>query len=122
MSIESRKQRSKDPTDIKNFIPSTPEEARYHEAHLRVKKIKGFYNHLAAYIGVNIMIVILNINNLDQGETYFQFKNFMTAFFWGLGLLAHGLSVFLPELFLGSKWEEKKIQELMEKEKNKKWE
>ena len=68
------------------------------------------------------MIVILNIQNLNEGETYFQFKNFMTAFFWGLGLLAHGLSVFLPDFIMGQNWEERKIKEFMEKDKANKWE
>ena len=42
------------------------------------------------------------------------------AFFWGIGLVAHGLSTFGGEIFFGSAWEEKKIKELMEKEKKKK--
>ena len=68
------------------------------------------------------MLVIVNVQNLDQGESYFQFKNFQTAFFWGIGILAHGLSVFLPNMILGNNWEERKIKELMEKEKQNKWE
>ena len=67
------------------------------------------------------MIVIINIQNLNEGETYFQFQNFFTAFFWGIGLVVHGFSVFVPQWFLGNNWEERKIRELMEKDK-KKWE
>jgi uncharacterized integral membrane protein len=97
------------------------EEIKYQEALKRVRKIKGFYSHLLVYIVVNIMIVVINIQNLDPGESYFQYKNFFTAFFWGIGLVAHGFSVFLPQWFLGNNWEERKIRELMEKDK-KKWE
>ena len=75
---------------------NTQDEIKYQEALKRVKKIKGFYTHAIVYVFVNIMIVFLNVKNLDPGESYFQFKNFMTAFFWGIGLLAHGLSVFVP--------------------------
>jgi hypothetical protein len=46
----------------------------------------------------------------------------MTAFFWGIGLVAHGFSVFVPQWFLGNDWEERKIKEIMEKEKQNKWE
>lgn len=67
------------------------------------------------------MIVILNIQNLNEGETYFQFKNFMTAFFWGIGLVAHGFTVFVPNWILGQNWENRKIKEFMEKEKANKW-
>jgi hypothetical protein len=97
---------------------NTQDEIKYQEALKRVKKIKGFYTHAIVYVFVNIMIVFLNVKNLDPGETYFQFKNFMTAFFWGIGLVAHGLSVFVPNWIMGQNWEERKIKEFMEKEKN----
>ena len=84
--------------------------------------INNKVNDNTVYILVNILIFFLNVNNLEQGESYFQFKNFMTAFFWGIGLLAHGLSTFLPYFILGKDWEERKIKELMEKEKANKWE
>lgn len=93
------------------------EEIRYKEAQKEVKKIKGFYTHAIVYVVVNIFIVYVNGSNLDEGETYFQWKNFTTAIFWGLGLLAHGLSVFLPTIVLGRDWEERKIKEFMENEK-----
>ena len=94
----------------------------YETAKKHVKKIKGFYSHLIVFIAVNIMIIFLNLNNLDEGESYFRFKNFMTFTFWGIGLLAHGLSVFGSNLLFNSKWEEKKIKEFMEEEKQNKWE
>lgn len=118
MSIESRRERR----NSRNFVPTNEEEAKYDQAFRRVKRIKGFYTHAIVYVVINIMIVIINIQNLEAGENYFQWKNFQTLFFWGIGLLAHGLSVFLPGLILGDNWEEKKIQELIEKDKNEKWE
>uniref|UniRef100_UPI00404904F6 2TM domain-containing protein n=1 Tax=Flavobacterium sp. TaxID=239 RepID=UPI00404904F6 len=101
---------------------NTQDEIKYQEALKRVKKIKGFYTHAIVYVVINIMIVIINIQNLKDGESYFQVQNFFTAFFWGIGLLAHGLSVFLPDWILGQNWEDRKINELMEKEKANKWE
>ena len=100
----------------------TSEQIRYEEAVKRVKKLKGFYTHAIVYVFINIFIFFLNVNNLNEGESYFQLKNFFTAFFWGIGLLAHGLSTFLPYFILGKDWEERKIKELMEKEKANKWE
>ena len=93
------------------------EQLKYESALKKVKRIKGFYTHLLVYIVINIMIIIVNIQELDKGESYFQFKIFSTVFFWGIGLVAHGLSVFGPDIFLGSNWEEQKIKELMDKEK-----
>jgi len=94
------------------------DEIKYQETLKRVKKIKGFYIHLIVYIFVNILIFYLNVKDVEQGESYFQFKNFQSAFFWGIGLLAHGMSTFVPYLILGKDWEERKIKELMEKERN----
>lgn len=86
----------------------------------RVKKIKGFYSHLLVYVVINLMIVVVNINNLEPGESYFHYENFFTLFFWGIGLAVHGLSVFLPNFILGKNWEERKINEIMKRE-NRYW-
>ena len=101
---------------------NTQDEIKYQEALKRVKKIKGFYKHAFVYVIINILIVIINIQNLGAGESYFKYKNFTTLFFWGIGLVAHGFSVFVPQWFLGKNWEERKIKEIMDKEKNSKWE
>jgi hypothetical protein len=92
-------------------------EIKYLEAKKRVKRLKGFYIHLTIYILVNLLIVFINIQNLKPGESYFKFENFVTLFFWGIGLLAHGMSIFVPQFVLGKNWEERKIRELMDKEK-----
>ena len=39
-------------------------------------------------------------------------------FGWGIGILIHGLTVFVFEGRFGREWEEKKIKEIMEKDKN----
>ncbi len=96
---------------------SLENDNKYQEALKRVKKIKGFYIHASVYVVINIMIFIANIQHLDPGEGYFQWKNFATAISWGVGLLAHGLAIFMPLWILGNNWEERKIKELMEKEK-----
>ena len=101
----------------KNYI----EKDRYERAEKRVKRIKGFYTHAIVYVVINIMLVIVKIQNLDSRESFLQWQNFTTLFFWGIGLLAHGLSIFTPNFMLGKDWEERKIKELMEKDK-KSWE
>lgn len=122
MSIESRTQRRMDKNEFKNYTPTSPEDAKYYEALKKVKRIKGFYTHAMVYVIINIMIVIINVQNMEVGESYFRMQNMTTLLFWGIGLLAHGLSVFLPGMILGNNWEERKIKELMEKDKNNKWE
>lgn len=93
------------------------EQKRLERAKKRVKKIKGFYSHALVYVVINLMIVVINVQNLEIGESYFQYENFFTLFFWGIGLAVHGLSVFLPDFILGKNWEERKIKEIMDRDK-----
>ncbi|MFV8342773.1 2TM domain-containing protein [Flavobacterium sp. XS2P39] len=95
----------------------------YDLAYKRVKRIKGFYIHLIVYIVVNVFIVVSSYNEKAIDDpAFWSWETFSTALFWGIGVTAHGLSVFGRNIFFGRNWEEKKIKELMEKEKNKKWE
>ena len=98
------------------------DEIKYQEALKRVKKIKGFYTHLLVYIVINLAILISSYSNINNNENFWKWQTFNTVFFWGIGLVSHGLSVFIPNTLLGKDWEERKINELMEKEKNNKWE
>ncbi|MCK8479522.1 2TM domain-containing protein [Psychroserpens algicola] len=91
-------------------------QERYQFAAKRVKQLKKFYSHLIVYIVVNLVICYINIQNLDEGESYFHWQNFITFSFWGIGLLAHAASVFLPNLIFGKNWEYRKVKEFMDKE------
>jgi hypothetical protein len=96
---------------------------RYNLAYKRVKRIKGFYVHAMVYVLVNLFIIASSYNksSFDNGD-FFRWETFSTALFWGIGLLAHGMSVFGRNIFFGQNWEERKIHEFMEKEKSEKWE
>ena len=54
---------------------------------------------------------------LDEGESFFEWGHFSTAFFWGIGLLAHWSGVFGKNLIFSKSWEERKIKEYMDKDK-----
>lgn len=96
------------------------DEIKYQQALKRVKKIKGFYSHLLVYIVINTMLIVVNSGN--STKEFWRWQTFSTALFWGIGLAAHGLSVFLPSVMMGKDWEERKIKELMDKERQNKWE
>ncbi len=93
-------------------------DIEYQRARRQVDQLRGFYGHLFAYVAVNAMIVVYNAMHLKPGESYFQFKNFFTATFWGIGLAAHAITVFLPRVGFIKNWEADKIKELMEKQKD----
>ncbi|MGG5209340.1 2TM domain-containing protein [Chryseobacterium sp. MIQD13] len=93
-------------------------DIRYQQAKRQVERLSGLYRHLFLYIAINAVIVIYNCEHLRPGESYFQFKNFFTATFWGIGLIAHAIVVFLPNLDFVKNWEKKKIRKLMNKKEN----
>ncbi len=90
----------------------------YYMAYKRVKRIKAFYTHLIVYVFVNIYLIFNRCYEANSTEVLSQLPTYSTAFFWGIGLLAHGMSVFGREFFFGSGWEERKIREYMERDKN----
>lgn len=83
----------------------------YERAKKRVEELKGFYGHLMAYIIVNVILAIIDII-FTPGFLWFLF----ISLFWGIGLIAHALTVFSRGIF-SKEWEERKIKEYMEKEK-----
>ncbi|ETN96011.1 2TM domain-containing protein [Zhouia amylolytica] len=88
----------------------------YYRAKKRLDKLKGFYGHLTSYVIINIFIIILiGVNNTGD---FWTFGTFATPFFWGIGLAFHALSVFGINSILGKDWEQKKIMEFMNQEKN----
>lgn len=79
----------------------------------QVKRMKGFYIHAIVYICVNLFIIVAN--SIESSKGFEDADGYMTALFWGFGLLAHAMSIFAPDFILGKNWEEKKIQEYMNK-------
>jgi len=97
---------------------------KYLKAKNKVKKIKGFYWHLAVYLVINSFITVNKIirNVFENGETYseafWDFGTFAVWIFWGIGVAIHGMNVIgLPSL-LGKDWEERKIKKLMDEDLN----
>ena len=93
---------------------------KYLNAKKRVKQVKGFYIHALVFVLVNAFIIMMKVINGQHvaGEPQIKISQFLTIIIWGVGLVAHGLTVFLPNFILGKNWEEKKIRELMERNRN----
>ena len=88
------------------------EDEKYREAKERVEELKSFYIHLFVYIIVNIGLFLLNVlTSRDSLWFYWPLLG------WGIGILAHAFSVFGLRGILGKEWEERKIKEIMEKDK-----
>ena len=90
-------------------------DERYYAAQKRVKSMKGFYIHLLVYILVNMFLIIQIY--LENKNDFWRWESFTVALSWGVGILAHGTSVFGSNPLFGKNWEVRKIKELMEKDK-----
>jgi uncharacterized membrane protein len=88
------------------------ERDAYEKARKRVEAKIGFYIHLGIYVAVNILLVIIN---LLTSREYLWFKWPLMG--WGIGVLFHGLGVFV--LSKESSIKERMIRKEMEKEAQK---
>jgi hypothetical protein len=86
------------------------QDMAYARAKERVERIKGFYGNLISYCIVIPILIIVNVNTSKFQWFWFAMLG------WGIGVLFHGLETF----GYGKTWEERKIQEILEKEANKK--
>jgi hypothetical protein len=85
------------------------DEEKYKIAKKRVEEIKGFYGHLFAYIGVNVVLITINLVTSP-----FVIWFYWVTVFWGIGIFWHAMGVFVFGKFTGIGWEKKKIAEIME--------
>lgn len=68
------------------------EESLYRRAEKRADEKIAFYKHLFSFIGVNLMLIILNFLTLGNGNGWWFY---WITIFWGIGLLIHFLKVFV---------------------------
>ena len=96
-------------SEIMEKINLTNEALAYDRAAKRVKELKGFYGNLISYCLVIPVLIFINLKTVPQ---YHWFWWPMLG--WGIGVASHAFQTF----GIGKNWEDKKIRELMEKEKN----
>ena len=87
------------------------ENMAFMRAKERVEKLKGFYGNLISYCCVIPVLIFINLQS--GGFQWFWFP----MFGWGMGLTFHAIETF----GYGKSWEEKKIQEILNKDKQNKW-
>ncbi|WP_445714234.1 2TM domain-containing protein [Flavobacterium sp.] len=86
------------------------ENLAYQRAKDKVEQLKGFYGNLISYCVVIPVLIIINIRTSSFQWFWFPMLG------WGMGLTFHALETF----GYGKSWEEKKIQEILEKENKEK--
>jgi len=101
---------------IKNMNTNRLEESKYIRARKKVEEIKGFYWSLFSYFIVIPFLFFIWYKITPYTIQWFWFP----MFGWGIGLVFQGLSAFGNPIF-GDDWEERKIKELMDKDKKEYW-
>ena len=92
-------------------VQSLRQEEALRRARKRVKEMRSWYMSATMYA---IIIPSLWAVNLFMGG---KFWAHWATLGWGFGLTIHGLSVFAGRSFFGSEWEERKVDEIMAREK-----
>lgn len=97
---------------------------KYARAEKRMKRLKGFYIHLAIYIIINTFIsinkVIMHYYNNDDSwaEAFWQTDTFSVWLFWGIGVVFHAAKTFNFNPFFSKDWEKRQIEKYMKEDKD----
>jgi sensor histidine kinase YesM len=86
------------------------ENTAYYRAKKRVEQLRGFYGNLISYCCVIPLLVFINLTYSPQFQWFW-----FSAAGWGFGILMHAFKVF----GYSTNWEERKIQEILNKEDKK---
>ncbi|HEX6001260.1 MAG TPA: 2TM domain-containing protein [Hyphomicrobiaceae bacterium] len=92
-----------DPTPV-----TAVDEERLARAKRRLAALKGFYTHLFIFI---LVMACLAIINAAVGGPWWVLWVLLG---WGLGVIAHGLTVFGQTSRRIADWEERKLKELLD--------
>ncbi len=80
----------------------------------QVEAQKGFYVHLTTYLLVNAGLFCINLASRGRSGGWWFYWPLLG---WGIGLAAHGFSVFGISALFTRDWEERQVRKLMEKER-----
>jgi hypothetical protein len=85
----------------------------YQRARDRVQEVKGLYAHAVMYLVANVALAILNLTTLEKNDGVIWF--IWPLIGWGVVLVVHAISVFGIGRFLGRDWEQRHIQQELDR-------
>lgn len=91
----------------------------YFKAKERVKHVKIFYMHLVGYF-IAVGLMLYNIYILEEHNPYanfFLWFNSIMILAWTVFIILHGRWALKGKTFFSKRWENKKTQEFLEKNK-----
>lgn len=94
------------------------ENTRRERAQKRVEQLKGFYIHALVYVVINGVLLFNSFRrNMDNADEFWNWEDFTTLFFWGIGLSFHAAKVFGTGLIFSQNWEDRQIQKYIDEDK-----
>jgi hypothetical protein len=93
------------------MTPPDPDSALRRTAERRVNARIGFWIHALVYVAVNTLLVTVNLTTTPH-----VFWALFPALGWGIGLLAHGLSVYAVLSGVRERAVEAEVQRLRERQ------
>jgi hypothetical protein len=85
-------------------------QEEYDRARARVRLIRSFYIHATVFA-----LVIGGLAAINLATTPHRLWFLWPLFGWGIGLAAHGIAVYGVYGLWGRDWEQRKIQQLLDK-------
>lgn len=95
-------------------METNKKDNKYFKAKRKVAEIKKFYTGLMMYIIVISFLAGVNYYSNEWRYAWFLWA----AFGWGIGLFFQGVKAFNWNPIYGKDWEERKIREYMEKDRD----
>jgi len=86
------------------------DDAEYRSAKRRVRRVFGFYKHVATY--VTVLLLLLAVDLIIDGDDFFVQ---WVALVWGIILALHFLNVFVFDVFLSREAESRMIERELRK-------
>ncbi len=87
---------------------------RYNKAKKRVAELKKFYTSLTTYLIFMVFLAGVNYYTNQFEDMWFLWA----AFGWGIGIFFQALKIFNFDPIFGKDWEERKVQQFMDRERN----
>ncbi len=95
----------------KERIMAEEKSQAYIRAEKRVEAKLGFYKSLTAYLGVNLVLFLIDLFT-SPGKWWFYWP----LLFWGIGVFFHFIKVFVTRGLLSEKVKEDMIRKELQKE------
>ncbi len=90
------------------------EDPAMQRARKRARDLRDFYGHLVTYVAVCGLLVVIDLLDGSHGTEFIGLNwAYWPLIGWGVFVFVHALSVIFPM----NTWEERKVEELYEKEK-----